>query len=451
MTDHTPDEQPTGFERIPPQDIDAEKAVLGGMLLSSQAVIDVQGVIQPDDYYRPAHQTIHRAILDLTARGERADPVTLTAELRNHGNLPRVGGPAYISGLASAVPVAASAAHYAEIVRQAAILRRLVEAGTRIVNDAYQGGDVDEVMATAAAEIATVVEGRGREDDFVTPAQSMQGTLDWIDRAQKNTGLAGISTGLTDLDRLTNGLQPGQLVIIAGRPGHGKSTLGLDMARACAVRDGRPAAYVTLEMSVDELNMRLLSAEARVGLHHIRSGSLSDDDWEKLAQTVPKVSAAPLHMDQSSQNLGDIQAKLRRLKAREPELALAVVDYMQLIKLGGGKRPDVREQEVAEVSRSMKLLAKELQIPIVALAQLNRGPEQRSDKKPVASDLRESGSQEQDADIIILIHRPDAYEAESERAGEADLIVAKHRNGSTPTLTVAAQLHYSRFVDMAHE
>lgn len=443
-------ERAGGFERVPPQNLPAEQSVLGGMLLSPQAVIDVSGVLQPEGYYRPAHEAIHRAILDLTARGERADPITVGAELLKRGELERVGGPSYLHTLVQAVPTAANAEYYAEIVRKCAVLRRLVEAGTRITQMGYaEQGEVDEVVAAAAAEIAAVVEGRGRDDDFVTPSQSLFATLDRIDQAQKNTGLAGISTGFADLDSLTSGLQPGQLVVVAGRPGMGKSTLGLDVARACAIRDGRPAAFVSLEMSVDELNMRMLSAEGRVGLHRIRSGGLDDADWTQLARTVERASAAPLYMDESSRNLGDVQAKLRRLKAREPELALAVVDYVQLITVGGSRRPAAREQEVAEVSRSLKLLAKELQIPIIALAQLNRSPEMRTDKKPVASDLRESGSQEQDADIIILLHRPDAYEAESERAGEADLIVAKHRNGPTATITVAFQGHYSRFVDMA--
>ncbi len=447
-----PDPVPGLFEHAPPQNLDAEQSALGAQLMEPREIVNVQGIIEPDDYYRPGHQTIQQVILDLAARGERPDPITVAAELTRRGELDRVGGPQYLHALFNAVSVAASAEYYAEIIRECAVRRRLAEAATRIRQDAHSGeGTVDEIVAAAAAEIAAVVEGRGREDDFVTPAQSLAGTLDRIEQAGQNTGLSGVSTGFTDLDHLTNGLQPGQLVIVAGRPAMGKSTLGMDMARACAVRDRQPAAYISLEMSTDELNMRMLSAEEKIGLHHIRSGRLSDDDWAKLARAVEKTRDAPLFIDESSRHLADIQAKLRRLKARRPDLALAVVDYMQLITVGGGRRPDSREQEVAEVSRSLKLLAKELQIPIVALAQLNRGPEMRSDKKPTVSDLRESGSQEQDADIIILLFRPDAYEAESERAGEVDLIVAKHRNGATPTITVAAQLHYARFVDMAEE
>ncbi|MFB7293531.1 replicative DNA helicase [Actinacidiphila glaucinigra] len=437
------------FERVPPQNLEAEQSVLGGMLLSKDAIVDVQGVAWPEDYYRPAHATIHRTIMDLYGRGEPADPITVTAELTKTGDLARAGGSSYLHDLVTAVPTAANAEWYAEIVHECAVLRRLIEAGTRIVQDGYAGsGDVDALVARAAAAIAEVVEGRDREDDFVLPQQSLPITLDLVDQAHNGRGMTGVSTGFADLDSLTQGLQPGQMVVIAGRPGMGKSTLAMDMLRACAVRDGRPAAFVSLEMGLDELNMRLLSAEGRIGLHHIRSGTMTEDDWTRMAAASGKLTHAPLYVTESATTLPEIQSKLRRLKARQPDLALVAIDYMQLITLGG-RRPDVREQEVSEISRALKLLAKELQVPILALAQLNRGPEMRADKRPVASDLRESGSQEQDADIIILLHRPDAYEIESPRAGEADLIVAKHRNGPTATITTAFQGHYSRFVDMA--
>ncbi|MFD8516556.1 replicative DNA helicase [Streptomyces antimycoticus] len=442
------DKQGYGFERVPPQDLSAEQSALGGQILSKDAIIDCQ-TVREEDYYRPAHATIQRTIRDLAAKGEPVDPITLTAELAKRGDLTRIGGADYLNTLIAAVPTAANAEYYANIVHERAVLRRLVEAGTQIAQMGYAAeGDVDEVVAEAAAKVAAVAEGRSGDDDFVLPAQSLEGTLDAIDRAQNGTGITGISTGFTDLDELTKGLQPGQMIVIAGRPGMGKSTLAMDMARSCAIKHDIPAAFISLEMGLDELNMRLLSAEGRIALHHLRSGGLSEDGWTRLANTVPRVTGAPLHVDECSRNWQEIQAKLRRLKAREPKLGLIVIDYMQLVTLGG-RRPDIREREVAEISRGTKLLAKELQTPIIALAQLNRGPEMRSDKKPQASDLRESGSQEQDADIIILLHREDAYEVESPRSGEADLIVAKHRNGPTATITVAFQGHYSRFVDMA--
>ncbi|MFC8010846.1 replicative DNA helicase [Streptomyces cinereoruber] len=453
------------LERIPPggrpEDLDAEQAVLGSMLLSEDAVVDVPDTLSPEDYYRPAHQTIHHAILDLRKRGgEAIDPITVGAELRKRGELDRVGGASYLHTLVQAVPTAANATFYAEHVREQAVLRRLVEAGTRIVAMGYAGqGETDEIAAAAAAEIAGVVETRGREDDFVTPRDTLAGTLDTIEAAGKREGITGVPTGFADLDALTQGWQPGQVVIVAGRPGHGKSTVAMDFARACTmprnsagrpIEDAaRPAAFLTLEMSVNELNMRALSAEGQVGLHNLRSGVLSEDDWTKLATAAQHYREAPLYITEAARSLPEIQAKCRRLKHRVPDLALIVIDYVQLITSGTKRRHDVREQEVSDISRSIKLLAKELGLPIVLLAQLNRGPEMRTDKVPAVSDLRESGSLEQDADIVILLHRPDAYEPESPRAGEVDLIVGKHRNGATARITVAHQLHYSRFVDMA--
>ncbi|EPH46856.1 replicative DNA helicase [Streptomyces aurantiacus] len=446
------------FERVPPQDLDAEQSVLGGMILSKRAIDEVINVLAADDFYRPAHQTIFRAIVRMRASSEPVDPITLAAELSRTRELQKVGGPTYLHALVQTVPTAANAEHYAEIIRERAVLRRLVEAGTRVVQMGYEGtGSLDEITAGAAAEIMAVTEGRDREDDFRTPRDSLGSTLDLIQAAESGTGMTGVPTGFVDLDSLTNGFQPGQVIVVAARPGMGKSTLAMDFARACTMPRGknqqpdaaRPAAFITLEMSIDELNMRCLSAEGKVALHHLRSGTLDEAGWEKLAGAVQVYNDAPLYINESARSLPEIQAKCRRLKTRLPDLALIVIDYLQLITAGGRRRAEVREQEVADISRSLKLLAKELHLPIVVLSQLNRGPEMRQDKKPQVSDLRESGSVEQDADMVILLYRDDAYEKESPRAGEADLIVGKHRNGPTATITVASQLHYSRFVDMA--
>ncbi|MFI8515348.1 replicative DNA helicase [Streptomyces sp. NPDC085460] len=455
----------SSLERIPPggrpDDLYAEQAVLGSMMLSADAVIDVPDVMSPEDHYKPAHQTIHRVILDLKKRGgEAIDPITVGAELRKRGELDRVNGASYLHTLVQSVPTAANAAHYAEHVREQAVLRRLVEAGTRIVAMGYAGqGETDEIAAAAAAEIAGVVETRGRDDDFLLPADTLGATLDGIEAAGAREGITGVPTGFADLDALTQGWQPGQVIIVAGRPGHGKSTVAMDFARACTMpRDsakqpieggGRPAAFITLEMSVDELNMRALSAEALVSLHNLRSGTLDDEAWKKLAPAAKRYGESQLYVNEAARSLPEIQAKCRRLKHRVPDLALIVIDYVQLITSGTKRRHDVREQEVSDISRSIKLLAKELHLPIVLLAQLNRGPEMRADKIPQVSDLRESGSLEQDADIVILLHRPDAYEVDCSRAGEVDLIVGKHRNGATARITVAHQLYLSRFVDMA--
>jgi replicative DNA helicase len=437
------------FDRTPPQDLEAEQSVLGGMLLSKDAIADVVEALRGGDFYKPAHQTIYEAILDLYGRGEPADAITLSAELTKRGELGRVGGAPYLHTLISSVPTAANAGYYARIVSERAILRRLVEAGTRITQMGYADtGEVDEVVDRAQAEIYAVTERRSSED-YAPLAEIMEGTLDEIEAIGSRGGtMVGVPTGFTDLDGLTNGLHPGQLVVVAARPGLGKSTLALDFARAASIKSGLTSVIFSLEMTRNEITMRLLSAEARVGLHHMRTGSLGDDDWTKLARKMSEVASAPLFIDDSpNMTMMEIRAKCRRLKQRH-DLKLVVVDYLQL--MSSGKRVESRQQEVAEFSRALKLLAKELEVPVVALSQLNRGPEQRTDKKPMLSDLRESGSIEQDSDMVILLHREDAYERESPRAGEADFIVAKHRNGPTATITVAFQGHYSRFVDMAH-
>jgi replicative DNA helicase len=442
-----------GFERTPPQDIPAEQSVLGGMLLSKDAIAEVIEVIKAADFYKPAHEAVFSAILELYGRGEPADPVTVAALLTKKGDINRIGGAPYLHTLINSVPTAANAGYYAEIVKERAILRRLVEAGTRIVQMGYStdGSDVEQIVDAAQQEMYNVTEARTSED-FVPLADAMEGALDEIESISNRSGqMTGVPTGFHDLDALTNGLHPGQMVIIAARPAIGKSTLGLDLARSCSIKHGLTCVIFSLEMGRNEIIMRLLSAEARVALHHMRSGTMTDEDWARLARRMGPVSEAPLFIDDSpNMSMMEIRAKARRLKQRH-NLQLVIIDYMQLMQHSStnSKRPDNRQQEVSEISRSLKLLAKELEVPVIAISQLNRGPEQRTDKRPMMSDLRESGSLEQDADVIILLHREDAYERESPRAGEADLIVAKHRNGPTANITVAFQGHYSRFVDMA--
>ena len=437
-------------DRTPPQDLHAEQSVLGAMMLSKDAIADVVEQIREDDFYRPAHGTIYAAIIDLYGKGEPADAVTVASELTRNGDLMRIGGAPYLHTLVSLVPTAANASYYARIVKERAILRRLVQAGTRIVSMGYSGeGDVDDVVDRAQAEVYEVTERRTSED-YLPLRELMDGALTEIEAISNRGGnMVGVPTGFADLDSLTNGLHPGQLIILAARPALGKSTLALDVARAASIKNNLTSVIFSLEMSRNEIIMRLLSAEAQVALHHMRSGSMSDNDWTKLATKMGTVSEAPLFIDDSPNlTMMEIRAKCRRLKQRHG-LRLVVVDYMQLMT--SGKRVESRQQEVSEFSRSLKLLAKELEVPVIAVSQLNRGPEQRTDKRPMLSDLRESGSLEQDADMVILLHREDAYERESPRAGEADFIVAKHRNGPTATITVAFQGHYSRFVDMAQQ
>jgi replicative DNA helicase len=380
------------FDRQPPQDIIAEQSVLGGMLLSKDAIANVVEVLRAEDFYRPAHQALFNCVLDLYGRGEPADPVTVSSELERRGELLRIGGAPYLHTLISIVPTAANAGYYAEIVSGKAVLRRLVEAGTRIVQLGYHGADgadVDEVVDRAQAAVYEVTE-RRMSEDYVALEELLQPTMDEIDAIASRGGVsAGVPTGFVDLDAVTNGLHPGQMVIIAARPGIGKSTLGLDLARSCSVAHGMASVIFSLEMSRTEIVMRLLSAEAKIRLSDMRSGRMSDDDWTRLARRMGEISEAPLFIDDSpNMTMMEIRAKARRLKQRH-DLRLIVVDYMQLMT--SGKKVESRQQEVSEFSRHLKLLAKELEVPVVTISQLNRGPEQRTDKKPMLADLRESG------------------------------------------------------------
>jgi replicative DNA helicase len=581
------------FGRQPPQDLAAEQSVLGGMMLSKDAIADVLEKLRPGDFYRPAHQNVYDAVLDLYARGEPADAVTVAAELDRRGLLRRMGGALYLHTLISTVPTAANAGYYAGIVAEKALLRRLVEAGTRVVQYGYagaEGADVNEIVDRAQAEIYDVTERRTTED-FVVLETLLQPTMDEIDAIASQGGISrGVPTGFTELDEVTNGLHPGQMIVIAARPGMGKalkldtplptptgwttmgdvsvgdyllgadgkptrvvaatdvmlnrpcfevefsdgtvivadaehqwptlrgivttsmlkidedivsavgarqlvgtgtttwrefgitdvrpipsvpvrcvevdnedhlylasramipthnSTLGLDFLRSCSIKNRMASVVFSLEMSKSEIVMRLLSAEAKIKLADMRSGRMSDDDWTRLARRMSEISEAPLYIDDSPNlTMMEIRAKARRLKQKS-DLKLIVIDYLQLMT--SGKKVESRQQEVSEFSRQLKLLAKELEVPVVAMSQLNRGPEQRTDKKPMLADLRESGAIEQDADMVILLHRPDAFERDDPRGGEADLILAKHRNGPTKTVTVAHQLHLSRFTNMARQ
>ncbi|MFI0742383.1 replicative DNA helicase [Streptomyces sp. NPDC021100] len=444
---HDDDGLPETFRRVPPQDRDAEQCVLGSMLLSKDKIGDVVEILSVDDLYLPAHQLVFGAILDLYGQGEPADPITVAAGLTKRGEINRVGGAAYLHTLVQAVPTAANAEHYAQIVADRAKLRRLVEAGTRIVEMGYAGdGDADEICDAAGAELHHALQMR-EESATVRVGDRYADYIDRLEYLQKHGAAKGVPTGLSDLDALTNGLHPGQMIVVAARPAMGKSVLALDFARACAIKHGRPAALFSLEMGEAEIMNRLTAAEARVGLHHLTSGDPSPEDWQRIARAVPRVADAPLYLDVTPNTTAlEIKAKCRRLQQRGG-LDLVVIDYLQLMT--SGRKAENRQVEVSEMSRSLKLMAKELGLPVVVLSQLNRGPEQRADKKPMIADLRESGSIEQDADLVILLHREDAYDKESPRSGEADLIIAKHRNGPVTTITAAALLHYSMFADMA--
>lgn len=444
-------EEETDPAAATPHDLGAEKAVLRAMLSSSQATADIVEILQGHDFYRPAHELIYHTILDLYGRGETTDPATVGAELARHKQLEKAGGNAYLLALANGSARNSAWTKDAERVQTTAILRRIKIAAVHIENLAAEGtvDNADRIIDTAQAEIhaATLRHSRSLPPAFAL-GDVIEHMLDQLEAAGHSKSALGVPTGFTDLDSLTGGLHPGQLIVIAARPAMGKSTLALDLLRAASIKSNLPSVLFTREMSRYEVSMRLCAAESRVALHRMRSGTMEDEDWTRLARRMPDISAAPLYIqDDAYATLTDLRAHCRRLHT-QVGISLIVVDSLHLLTYG--TRPFAsRYEEISEISRCLKLLAKELNVPIVAISQLNRGPEQRTDKKPMVNDLRDSGALEDNADVIILIHREDAYEKESPRAGEADFIVAKHRNGPTATITTAFQGHYSRFVDMA--
>ena len=426
--------------RRPPQDVDAERSVLGAMMLSPRVLTDVTSVLRPEDFYVPANRIIYEAILRQSSESDNMDVVLLANRLDRQGDLERIGGAPYLHTLLASVPSAANALHYAEIVAEKAVYRNLVDAGTRVVQLGFEGevdAEVNDVVDRAQQEIFAVGQ-RHTATDYQVLGTLIDPTVKTLISLQQNGGAeVGVPTGFFDLDELTSGLRGGQMIIIAARPGVGKSTLAMDFMREASIRHGKTSVIFSLEMS----------AEAEVKLSDMRGGKVQAEDWEKLTDTFEKVGSAPLYIDDSPNlTMMEIRTKARKL-SQDVGLDLVVLDYMQL--LSSGKRVESRQQEVSEFSRQLKLLAKELDVPVIAISQLNRGPEARTDKKPQLADLRESGSLEQDADIVMLLYRPDSQDRDNERAGEADIILAKHRGGPIDTIPVAHQLHYSKFVNMA--
>jgi replicative DNA helicase len=436
-----------GDARVMPHNLEAEQSTLGGMLLSQEAVAEVFEAVSGSDFYAPKHELIFNAILTLFGRGEPTDVIAVSDELNKSGNLLKAGGADYLHSLTSYVPTAANASYYAKIVADKAIMRRLIEAGTRIAQSGYENqGEVEDLVNQAQAEVYRVAS-QAAGEDYVGLSDSIEDAIREIEFAQKRGGeLTGIPTGFLDLDALTHGLHPGQLVIVAARPAVGKSTFALDIARTAAIKNNQATIFFSLEMGRAEIAMRMLSAESSIYLQSMRKGTVSESDWTRLAAVRGRINDAPLYIDDSpNMTLVEIRAKCRRL-SQQVDLKMIVIDYIQL--MSSGKKVESRQQEVSEFSRALKLLAKELNIPVIALSQLNRQTEQSKDKRPELSHLRESGSLEQDADVVVLLHREGIYERDHPRAGEADLILAKQRNGPTGTVTVAFHGQYSRFVNM---
>ncbi|RRD05359.1 replicative DNA helicase [Arachnia propionica] len=441
-------EERTPAGPTPPQDDPAERSVLGAMLMSKDAISDVVEVVKGRDFYQPRHETIYESIVTLYGKGEPADPITVAAELGRTGDLQRVGGPVYLHDLLSSISVAANASYYAEIVREKAILRRLVEASIRIAQLGYAGqGEVDKIVDEAQQTLFEVSSKRAG-DDYKSIGELLEPTVDEMESIQ-NSGdaLSGVPTGFIDLDALTNGLHPGQMVIVAARPGVGKSTFALDVCRSAALHHDLATVFFSLEMSRTEIVMKVLSAEASVPLQKIRGGKMDEADWQRITDKHVQLMPKPFFIDDSPNlTMMEIRAKARRLKQHH-NLQLVCIDYIQLMT--SGKKVESRQLEVSEFSRQIKLLAKELEVPVIALSQLSRNTEQRKDGVPQLSDLRESGSLEQDADIVIMLHRPEMYKenpADEER-GLANFHILKHRNGQLDRIDALFQGHYSRFTN----
>jgi len=428
--------------RVPPHDLGAEQCVLGAMMLSPVAATRAAELLRPEDFYRPAHSIVFAAIAAASEAREPIDATAVASRLDASGELARVGGAPYLHELIAMVPTAASVGWYAQIVAGRSSLRRLIEAGTQIAHLGYElERDPGDAAVIAGKLLADATQTRTR-GDMLTLADIIPGGLDAIERAGNGANTPSIHTGITDLDDTTGGLREGQLVVIAGRPGMGKSILGVELARRTALLSNRPAAIFSLEMSRNEVFNRLISAHAGIPLAAITMGQLSQRDWDTVSAVSGRISHAPLYIDDSAPlSLPDIVSRARRAHARTP-LALVVVDYLQLMTMG--RKVENRQQEVAEISRGLKLLAKELGCPVVAAAQLNRLSEQRADKRPHLADLRESGAVEQDADIVILLYREQYYNAKTPRGNEIDLILAKHRNGPTGVVVAHADFEHAR-------
>lgn len=443
-------ESGAGFERTPPQNIEAEMSVLGGMMLSKDAVADVTEILKPDDFYRPSHQLIFEIIMQFFGDGEPADAVTVGAELKRRGELERVGGLPYLHSLVASVPTAANAGYYASIVREQAQLRGLVEAGTRIVQLGYStdGADVDQLVNMAQSEVYAMTD-TNESRDYAVMEDIINDLVETLEHNESRGGeLDGVSSGFPSVDNMLNGFRGGQMIIVAARPGAGKSTFAMDVCRSAAVHHNLPVVYFSLEMNRTELSMRVLAAESGVFLDRMIKGSMTADDWQRVVSGLEKISKAPLIVDDSPNlTMAEIRAKCRRLK-QQNNIQLIVIDYLQLLT-SGAKNVESRQQEVSDFSRSIKLLAKELDVPIISVAQLNRDSEKRETKKPMVSDLRESGSLEQDADVVILLHREDMYKPREEATGIGEVIIGKHRAGPVGSINLSFQGHYARFVEAA--
>lgn len=433
--------------RVPPCNVEAEQAVLGGLMLSTEAWDKVADRLSETDFYRRDHQLIFRAIANLADHSMPADAVTLGEWFESKGIGELVGGTKYILHLANTTPSAANIIAYADIVREKAVLRQLIDAGTDIIGDAYEtsGRNAAEILEVAEQRVFRIAEAgaRGRKG-FVGMGAAVKEAFQQLQHRYENRGsVTGMPTGLTDFDQMTSGLQPADLIILAARPSMGKTAMALGFAEHAAVRCKKAVAVFSMEMSASQLAFRLLSSIGRINAQRLRTGDLEDADWPRVTTAISTLRQAPIFIDDTpSLSPGELRARARRMK-REHDLGLIVIDYLQLMAVPGTR--ENRATEISEISRSLKALAKELNVPVIALSQLNRSLEQRADKRPVMADLRESGAIEQDADVIVFIYRDEYYNKESPDKGLAEVIIGKQRNGPTGTTKVAFLGHYTAF------
>ena len=440
--------------RVPPHSIEAEQSVLGGLLLDNEALDRITDLLTEADFYRSEHKLIYQQITRLLERGRPADVVTVSEAIEQAGLTDETGGLAYLGELAANTPSAANIRRYAEIVRERAVLRHLVVVGDEIATDALNplGRDAKELLDSAEQKVFAIAEmGARAQQGFVHINPLLTQVVERIQELHDRDNpseITGVPTGFTDLDSKTSGLQPGDLIIVAGRPSMGKTAFALNIAEYVAVDVGLPVAVFSMEMGGTQLAMRMLASIGRLDSHRVRTGRLTDDEWSRLTYALGKLHEAPMHIDETGgMNPTDLRGRARRLKRQVGKLGLIVIDYIQL--MGSTRQNENRATEVSEISRSLKALARELEVPIIALSQLSRKVEERTDKRPMMSDLRESGAIEQDADVILMMYREDYYKPDTPDKGMAEVIIGKQRNGPTGTVNLAFLGEYTRFENLA--
>ncbi|URN95905.1 MAG: replicative DNA helicase [Candidatus Pristimantibacillus lignocellulolyticus] len=436
------------FDRVPPQNMEAEQAVIGAALLQAEALITALERVKSEDFYSSAHQLIFEAMIELGENNQPIDLVTLTAQLQDKGMLEEVGGVSYLAKLANSVPTAANVEYYAQIVEEKSMLRRLIRTATNIVSDGYANAEDITSMLSDAEKKILEISNRRSSSGFISIRDVLMEVFEKVEFLYANRGgTSGIPSGFVDLDRMTAGFQRSDLIIVAARPSVGKTAFALNIAQNVGVRAKETVAIFSLEMSAAQLVQRMICAEANVDATRMRTGNLEPDDWEKLTMAIGALSEAEIFIDDTPGiTVADIRAKCRRLK-KEKGLGMILIDYLQLIS-GRGKAGENRQQEVSEISRTLKQIARELEVPVIALSQLSRGVEQRQDKRPMMSDLRESGSIEQDADIVSFLYRDDYYDKESEKKNIIEIIIAKQRNGPVGTVELVFLKNFNKFVNL---